>query len=418
VVEVCGITSAVWFVALDVAGVTAANSDQVEVLTLSYVEVGIIAGATVAVIAAAIMMVFAIGCRCRRPCSRRRVGRLRLRGRQARDADVDVDLLPTNYEYRQLTTSSPAVTDLDGPGALLERFELDARRNEIVFVADIAMCAFGKVFKATLPRGRDPESAETVAVKMLMGDADVDARRQFLGAASTLAELSHDNVVRLIGVCVRQSPLCVIVEYMNAGDLSEFLRRHDRHVEGPRGRRLNAAERVGIAAQMAGAMAYVASRGFVHRDVAARNFLVSESPSSEICVKLSDFVLALRATSPNGVCRHADEALPVRWLAPESLADGRFSTASDVWAFGVAFWEVFAHGRQPYAGVPNADVGRRVGAGETLPQPVDAPDEAYALMRRCWQRRPDYRPSFDSLQSSLLSLRAQLDTRPSVTVAV
>jgi len=118
-------------------------------------------------------------------------------------------------------------------------------------------------------------------------------------------------------------------------------------------------------------------------------------------------MLALRVTSPDGVCRRADsdEALPVRWLAPESLADGRFWAASDVWSLGVAFWEVFAHGRQPYAGVPNAEVGRRIGAGEALPRPVDAPEEAYLLMRRCWQRRPDQRPSFDHLLASLQALR-------------
>jgi len=139
-----------------------------------------------------------------------------------------------------------------------------------------------------------------------------------------------------------------------------------------------------------------------------------------VVVKLGDFVLALRVASADGVCRRpdADEALPLRWLAPEALVDGRFSAASDVWSFGVAFWEVFAGARQPYAGVPAADVGRRVRAGETLPLPVDAPDEAYALMRRCWRRLPDQRPTFDAVLASLLDLRALLRARPSVSVAL
>jgi len=418
------------FVALNITDVTAETIVQVEVLTISFVEVLIVVGSAVIVVVALIMTVAALVCRWPRPCPW--WCRDRPRGTRTRDADVNIDLLPTNNEYRQLATSEPNTTNLVGPGTPLERFELDDRRNEIVFIADIAECAFGKVFKATLPRreGGDAHAQDTVAVKMLREDADMDAGTQFLGAASTLAELSHLNVIRLVGVCVRRSPLCMILEYMNAGDLSEYLRHYDRHclAEERRSRPLSAAERVGIAAQIAGAMAYVSSVGFVHRDVAARNFLVSESQSStssassvpEVCVKLSDFMLALKVTSPDGVCQRADsdEALPVRWLAPESLAEGRFSTASDVWAFGVAFWEVFAHGRQPYAGVPNSDVGRRIGAGETLPRPVDAPEEAYALMRRCWQRRPDHRPSFDCLLSSLVSLRAQLNMRSYVAVAL
>jgi len=403
-------------VALNMADVTSENMAQVKILTISFVEVAIIVGSAVVIVVVLMVSVAALVCRWRRVCPCR--CRVRRRGSQTRNADVNIDLLPTNNEYRQLTTSP-----LDTAGQPLERFEMDDRRNEIEFVDDIAMCAFGEVFQAKLPRRQDDDdddAQDVVAVKMLRDDADLGARRQFLGAASTLAELSHPNVVRLIGVCVRRSPLCMIVEYMNGGDLSEYLRSHGPHcpAECRRGPPLSSAERLDIVAQMAGAMAYVSSRGFVHRDVATRNFLVSESKSSTwstvTCVKLSDFVLALKVTSPDGVCRRADsdEALPVRWLAPESLADGRFSMASDVWAFGVAFWEVFAHGRQPYAGVPNSDIGRRIGAGETLPQPVDAPDEAYALMQQCWRRRPDRRPTFDYLLESIRTLLNK--RRPSV----
>jgi len=394
--------------------------EQVQVLTISLFAVAVIISLTVVIVVSLMAALAVLVLRWRRSCPCRRP-----RGPQTRDADVNMDLLPTNNEYRQLATSVP---DLVGPGSTLEPFELDDRRNEIVYVCDVAMCAFGEVFKATLPQRPGSDVVDTVAVKMLREDADVDARRQFVDAASTLAELSHANVVRLIGVCVRRSPICMIVEFMNAGDLTEYLRRCDRHCRADERRRrlaLSGAERVGIAAQMAGAMAYISSRGLVHRDVATRNFLVSESQSStsssatETSVKLSDFVLAVRVTSPDGVYRaDSDEALPVRWLAPESLADGRFSTASDIWAFGVAFWEVFAHGRQPYAGVPNSDVGRRIGAGETLPRPVDAPEEVYALMRRCWQRRPGHRPTFDCLLSSLYSLQAQLSTRSPASVVV
>ena len=48
--------------------------------------------------------------------------------------------------------------------------------------------------------------------------------------------------------------------------------------------------------------------------------------------------------------------LPVRWMPPECLLYGKFTSASDVWAYGVLLWEVFTFGQQPYAGLTNEEV--------------------------------------------------------------
>ena len=48
--------------------------------------------------------------------------------------------------------------------------------------------------------------------------------------------------------------------------------------------------------------------------------------------------------------------LPVRWMSPESMKYGRFTTESDIWAFGVVLWEIFSYGRQPYYGHSNEEV--------------------------------------------------------------
>ena len=49
--------------------------------------------------------------------------------------------------------------------------------------------------------------------------------------------------------------------------------------------------------------------------------------------------------------------LPVRWMSPESVKYGRFTSESDVWAYGVVLWEIFSYGRQPYYGHTNEEVG-------------------------------------------------------------
>ena len=48
--------------------------------------------------------------------------------------------------------------------------------------------------------------------------------------------------------------------------------------------------------------------------------------------------------------------LPVRWMSPESVKYGRFTTESDVWAYGVVLWEIFSYGKQPYYGHSNEEV--------------------------------------------------------------
>ena len=48
--------------------------------------------------------------------------------------------------------------------------------------------------------------------------------------------------------------------------------------------------------------------------------------------------------------------LPVRWMSPESVKYGRFTTESDVWAYGVVLWEIFSYGKQPYYGHTNEEV--------------------------------------------------------------
>ena len=48
--------------------------------------------------------------------------------------------------------------------------------------------------------------------------------------------------------------------------------------------------------------------------------------------------------------------LPVRWMSPESMKYGKFTTESDVWAFGVVLWEIFSFGKQPHYGHGNEEV--------------------------------------------------------------
>lgn len=96
--------------------------------------------------------------------------------------------------------------------------------------------------------------------------------------------------------------------------------------------------------------------------------------------------------------------MPVRWMAPESLVDGKYSHKSDVWAFGILLWEIFSLGTTPYPKLANVQVIEVVLSGHRLPAPKNCPNEIVALMQQCWKTDPTERPDFATLNSSLHEL--------------
>ncbi|PRD30296.1 UNVERIFIED_CONTAM: Focal adhesion kinase 1 [Trichonephila clavipes] len=132
------------------------------------------------------------------------------------------------------------------------------------------------------------------------------------------------------------------------------------------------------------------------RDIAARNVLVS----SHECVKLGDFGLS-RWVEEQHYYKASKGKLPIKWMAPESINFRRFTTASDVWMFGVCIWEILMFGVKPFQGVKNNDVIGRIENGERLPLPPKCPPHLYNLMSLCWSYEPSKRPSFKEIRKVL-----------------
>lgn len=88
--------------------------------------------------------------------------------------------------------------------------------------------------------------------------------------------------------------------------------------------------------------------------------------------------------------------------APESLRQGAFSSASDVWMFGVTLWEMFSGGEEPWSGVPPYLILQRLEKDQArLPRPPLCSRALYALALRCWAPHPADRPSFSYLEELL-----------------
>ncbi|CAH1776167.1 unnamed protein product, partial [Owenia fusiformis] len=139
---------------------------------------------------------------------------------------------------------------------------------------------------------------------------------------------------------------------------------------------------------------YLESRRFVHRDLAARNCMVSSSKE----IKIGDFGLSRDIYSDT---YYMDETLsrplPIRWMAPESLLYGKYSSMSDVWSFGVLMWEVHTRGGTPYADLESREIKSYVINGRRLEKPPLTHDDVYAIMWYCWENDSHFRPTFKDL---------------------
>ena len=92
---------------------------------------------------------------------------------------------------------------------------------------------------------------------------------------------------------------------------------------------------------------------------------------------------------------------PVRWMAPETIKRRDFSTASDVWSFGILQWEMFNPSKIPYSNMDNKECALSVIQGYTLPIPQGCPPIAAKIMWSCWSQNPANRPSFFLIATTL-----------------
>lgn len=98
---------------------------------------------------------------------------------------------------------------------------------------------------------------------------------------------------------------------------------------------------------------------------------------------------------------HAGAKFPIKWTAPEGLAYNKFSTKSDVWAFGILLWEIATCGMSPYPGVELTDVYHMLEKGYRMECPPGCPPKVYDLMKQCWLWSAADRPSFDEIHHAL-----------------
>ncbi|KJE89654.1 hypothetical protein CAOG_08470 [Capsaspora owczarzaki ATCC 30864] len=280
--------------------------------------------------------------------------------------------------------------------------ETTSLRQGLVLGAKLGSGVSGVVFRGQLPSNLVPKDAKylltderqphlAVAVKTIPAGADPKSRREFIEEARMMARFDNPNVVRAICSLLEAEPLLCVLELMPFGDLRGVLQRSIKvQVSWTR------AESAHALAQVARGLDYLEQIRFVHRDIAARNCLVG----ANLAVKISDFGLSRAIAEENDYYRMETKGrLPVKWMAPECLMYRKFTHQSDVWAFGVLAWEVYAYGASPYGNQKGPEILAQVEGGFRLPKPAGCDDVDFEQVFKCWNREPLSRPSFATLSA-------------------
>jgi hypothetical protein len=302
------------------------------------------------------------------------------------------------------------------PEELPDGFEqpLEIISDNIKTMKGLGIGRFGEVVLATtnglslkdmqLSEMDDKEdvSIHAVVKKMKVSPSPTE-QEAFRMEAKFMSCLKHPNVVRLLGVCIHD-PAFIMMEYMEEGDLSQFLQRYSEIVSiitcANNTSQITTSTLVFIASQIASAMKYLAAHNYIHRDLATRNCLVG----GNFTIKLADFGMSRNLYESHYYRIQGNAILPIRWMATECFF-GIFSEKTDVWAFGVTMWELFTLAKdRPHPALSDKEVIQNAFKGEYCQfpsKPEACPRPVYVIMERCWVVDMTQRATFQELHKQL-----------------
>ncbi|XP_028824287.1 ephrin type-B receptor 4b isoform X2 [Denticeps clupeoides] len=305
---------------------------------------------------------------------------------------TDPETIDKNGQYLMSQSTKVYIDPFtyEDPNEAVREFAKEINVSFVKIEEVIGAGEFGEVCRGRL---KVPGKKENyVAIKTLKGGYTDKQRRDFLSEASIMGQFQHPNIIHLEGVITTSCPVMILTEFMENGALDSFLRLNDGQ--------FTALQLVGMLRGMASGMKYLSEMSYVHRDLAARNILVN----SNLVCKVSDFGLSrfLQENSSDPTYTSSlGGKIPIRWTAPEAIAFRKFTSASDVWSYGIVMWEVMSFGERPYWDMSNQDVINAIEQDYRLPPPPDCPSSLHQLMLDCWLKDRSTRPRFSSIVSAL-----------------
>ncbi|KAG8510206.1 ALK tyrosine kinase receptor [Galemys pyrenaicus] len=308
---------------------------------------------------------------------------------------MQMELQSPEYKLSKLRTST-IMTDYNpnycfaGKTSSISDLKEVPRKN-ISLLRGLGHGAFGEVYEGQVSGMPSDPSPLQVAVKTLPEVCSEQDELDFLMEALIISKFNHQNIVRCIGVSLQALPRFILLELMAGGDLKSFLRETRPRPSQPSS--LAMLDLLHVARDIACGCQYLEENHFIHRDIAARNCLLT-CPGPGRVAKIGDFGMARDIYRASYYRKGGCAMLPVKWMPPEAFMEGIFTSKTDTWSFGVLLWEIFSLGYMPYPSKSNQEVLEFVTSGGRMDPPKNCPGPVYRIMTQCWQHQPEDRPNF------------------------
>ncbi|KAL5565653.1 hypothetical protein UlMin_028817 [Ulmus minor] len=201
-------------------------------------------------------------------------------------------------------------------------------------------------------------------------------------------KLRHPNIVQFLGVLNNSERLIFLTEYLRNGSLYDILRKRGR---------LDTNTAVAYALDIARGMNYLHQHKphpIVHRDLTPRNVLQDEAGR----LKVTDFGLSKITQEKDVGYKMTGRTGSFRYMAPEVYRRETYGKSVDVFSFALIVHEMFQGGPSNLAVDPEQLADKR--AYENSRPPVSSylyPEPIKALLKDCWHKNPDFRPSFEEI---------------------
>ncbi|XP_025269969.1 proto-oncogene tyrosine-protein kinase ROS-like [Camponotus floridanus] len=206
-------------------------------------------------------------------------------------------------------------------------------RKQITLTKLLGSGAFGKVFQGNVKNLERSGTEISVAIKTLQEGASSNEKKKFLKEAKLMSHIRHTHILRLLAICVDGDSPLLVLELMEI-DLLKYL-KDSRNLQASDLHALRLQDLLAMCEDVARGCCYLEELRFVHRDLACRNYLVSSRNRENRVIKIGDFGLARNMYKDDYYRMKGEDPLPIRWMAPESLTFGIFTSQSNVWSFGV-----------------------------------------------------------------------------------
>ncbi len=236
----------------------------------------------------------------------------------------------------------------------------------------------------TVYRALDTKLNRPVAIKFLSNElADPAARRRFQREAQLASSLNHPHILTVHDAGELDGRQYLVTELVDGGTLKDWANAEERTWR----------QIVELLAGVADGLAAAHAAGITHRDIKPANILVAANGYA----KLVDFGLAKLAetTTPEDVTRrHVDELTrpgmimgTVAYMSPEQAAGRSIDARSDVFSFGVVFYELLAR-RRPFAGQTDLEVLMTISHATPEPLPEDVPTALRSVVEKALEKNP------------------------------